>query len=66
MKVLLTILAVVLMAPVLLLVGIALGPVALVGLFIGGFALIWGALFWFVDRAKSHHGRGTRVPPLHP
>jgi hypothetical protein len=54
------------MAPVLLLVGIALGPVALVGLFIGGFALIWGALFWFVDRAKSHHGRGTQVPPLHP
>ena len=42
MKVLLTILAVVLMAPVLLLVGIAMGPAALVILFIVGFALIMG------------------------
>lgn len=66
MKVLLTILAVVLMAPVLLLVGIAMGPAALVILFIVGFALMWSALFWLVDRAKSHHARRTRVPPLHP
>jgi hypothetical protein len=66
MKVLLTILAVVLMAPLLLLVGIAMGPAALVILFIVGFALIWAALFWLVDRAKSHHARRTRVPPLHP
>ncbi len=36
MKVLLTIFAVVLMAPVLLLIGIALGPAALVMLFIVG------------------------------
>ena len=66
MKVLLTILAVVLAAPVLLLVGIAMGPAALVGLFIVGFALIWAALFWLVDSVKSHHARRTGVPPLHP
>ena len=64
MKVLLTIFAVVLMAPVLLLVGIALGPAALVMLFIAGFALIWAALFWLVDRARSHYARRTPVPPL--
>jgi hypothetical protein len=66
MKVLLTILGVVLVAPVLLLVGIGMGPAALVILFIVGFALIWAALFWLVDRARLHHARRTRVPPLHP
>jgi predicted MFS family arabinose efflux permease len=64
MKVLLAIFAVVLMAPVLLLVGIALGPAALVILFIGGFALIMAGVVWLVDSAKSHHARRTRVPPL--
>jgi hypothetical protein len=64
-KVLLTILAVVVMAPVLLLIGIALGPAALVILFIVGIALIMAGLVWLVDRAKSHHARRTRVPPLH-
>ena len=65
MKVLLTILAVVLVAPVVLLIGIALGPAALVMLFIVGFALIMAGMVWLVDRAKSHHARRTRVPPLH-
>jgi hypothetical protein len=63
-KVLLTILAVVLMAPVLLLVGIALGPAALVILFIVGIALIMAGPVWLVDRARSHHARRTPVPPL--
>ena len=65
MKVLLTILALVVMAPVLLLIGIALGPAALVILFIVGIALIMAGLVWLVDRAKSHRTRRTRVPPLH-
>ncbi len=65
MKVLLTIFAVVLMAPVLLLVGIAMGPAALVMLFIVGIALIMAAPVWLLDRAWSHHARRTRVQPLH-
>jgi hypothetical protein len=54
MKVLLTILAVVMLTPVLFLVGIALGPVILVLLFIGGIALMAIALGWLVDRATWH------------
>ena len=65
MKVLLTIVAVVLVAPVLLLVGIALGPAGLVILFIVGIALIMAGPVWLVDRARSHYARRTRVPPLH-
>jgi hypothetical protein len=65
MNVLLTIFAVVLMAPVLLLVGIALGPAALVILFIAGIVLVIAGPVWLVDRAMSHHARRTRVPPLH-
>ena len=64
MKVLITIFAVVLMAPVLLLVGIALGPAGLVMLFIVGIALIMAGPVWLVDRARSHYARRTRVPPL--
>lgn len=62
MKVLLVILVVVLMAPVLLLVGIALGPAALVMLFILGFALIVSGLVWLVDGARSRYAPRTRVP----
>ena len=65
MKVLLTIFAVVLMAPMLLLVGIALGPAALVILFIGGIALIMAVPVWLVHMARLHYARRTRVPPLH-
>ena len=65
MKVLLTIFAVVLMAPVLVLVGIALGPAALVMLFIVGIAVIMAVPVWLVERAWSHHARRTRVQPLH-
>ncbi len=60
MKVLLTILAVVLMAPVVLIIGIALGPAALVMLFIVGFALIIAGMVWFVDSVKSHQARRVR------
>jgi Na+-driven multidrug efflux pump len=66
MKALLTILALVLVAPVLLLVAIALGPAILVILFIAGIALMVMALVWFVERTKSRHTRRTPVPPLHP
>ena len=65
MKVLLTIFAVVLISPVLVLVGIGLGPAALVMLFIVGIAVIMAAPVWLVDRAWSHHARRTRVQPLH-
>jgi predicted MFS family arabinose efflux permease len=64
MKVLLTIFAVVLMAPVLLVVGIALGPAALVILFIVGIALIMAVPVWLVERARSHHARRVRVQAL--
>jgi hypothetical protein len=53
-KVLLTILFVVLALPVLLVVGIALGPAALVMLFIVGIALITVGLLRLVDRARPH------------
>jgi len=64
MKVLLTIFAVVLMAPVLFVVGIALGPAALVILFIVGIALIMAVPVWLVERARSHHARRVRVQAL--
>jgi hypothetical protein len=64
MKVVLTALAVVLTAPVLLLVGIAMGPAALVILFIVGIALIMSGPVWFVDRARSRYARRTGVRPL--
>lgn len=64
MKVLLTIFVVVLMAPVVLLVSIAMGPAALVILFIVGIALIMAGPVWLVDRARSHNARRTPVPPL--
>ncbi len=64
MKVLLTIFVVVLMAPVVLLVSIALGPAALVILLIVGIALIMAVPVWLVDRARSHEARRTPVPPL--
>ena len=65
MKVLLTIFGVVLISPVLVLVGIGLGPAALVMLFIVGIAVIMAVPVWLVDRAWSHHARRTRVQPLH-
>ena len=65
MKVLLTMFAVVLMTPVLLLVGIAMGPAALVILFIVGIAVIMAGPVWLVERWRSHYARRTRVPPLH-
>jgi hypothetical protein len=63
MKVLLTILAVVLMAPVLPLVGIALGPAALVILFIVGIALIMagpGRSGWLRERGRITRARAFR------
>ena len=65
MKVLLTMFGVVLISPVLVLVGIGLGPAALVMLFIVGIAVIMAVPVWLVDRAWSHHARRTRVQPLH-
>ncbi len=66
MKVVLTIvaapIALVLAAPLLLLIGIALGPAALVILFIAGFAFIISGLLWLVQRANVRH---NRVPPTH-
>jgi hypothetical protein len=54
MKVLITLLLVVLALPVLLVVGIALGPAALVMLFIGGIALITVGILRLADRARPH------------
>jgi len=65
MKVLLTILALVLVTPVVFLVGIALGPAILVLLFIGGIALVVIALGWVVDRAEWHHSRRAHETSLH-
>lgn len=65
MKVLLTIVAVVLMAPVLLLVGIAMGPAALVILFIVGIALITAGPVWLVAIARSHYARPHAGTALH-
>ena len=64
MKVLLTVLAVVLMLPVILVVGIALGPAILVIVFIVGIAMVVLAVGWLADRARWHRSRRTRVPPL--
>jgi hypothetical protein len=60
-RVLLAICAVVLMAPVLLVIGIALGPAALVMLFIAGCTAIVLSLVGMVSR----HSRDGRVPPFH-
>jgi hypothetical protein len=54
MKVVITLLLVVLALPVLLVVGIALGPAALVMLFIGGIALITVGILRLADRARPH------------
>jgi hypothetical protein len=60
-KVLFAVLAIVLMLPVLVVVGIALGPAALVILFVIGCALP----ILMVERARERHTRGTWVPTLH-
>jgi hypothetical protein len=60
-KVLFAVLVIVLMLPVLLLVGIALGPAALVILFVIGCTLP----VLLVERARSRNTHGSRVPPLH-
>jgi di/tricarboxylate transporter len=52
-KLLSTILAIVLMVPVVLLVGVALGPAALVLLFIAGIAFVVGALIQLGTRVGS-------------
>ena len=65
MTVLFTLLAVVLLIPVLLVVAIALGPAILVMLFIGGIALVVIALAWTVERAHSRHARRKGIPPVH-
>jgi hypothetical protein len=62
MKVLLTILAVLMIAPVLVLIGIALGPAILVMLFIFGIALMVIALGWLIDKAMWHHSQRTSAP----
>ncbi len=59
MKVVLVILGAVLAAPVVLVVGIALGPAALVMLFIGGFALIVCGLGLLIERAGLRHTHRT-------
>ena len=61
MRVLLAVVGVVLMAPVLLLVGIALGPAALVMLALSGSALLVVAVGEAVLRLTRH----SRVPPVH-
>jgi hypothetical protein len=58
MTVLLTLLIIVLALPVLLLVAFALGPAALVMLFIGGIAMITVGILWLVDQGKSHSAPG--------
>ncbi|MFZ0381829.1 MAG: hypothetical protein WCD11_05455 [Solirubrobacteraceae bacterium] len=54
MKILTTILFVVFALPVVLVVGIALGPAALVMLFIVGIALVTVGLLQLVNRARPH------------
>ncbi|MGB0092461.1 MAG: hypothetical protein WBP81_08005 [Solirubrobacteraceae bacterium] len=61
MSVLLAIFTVVLMVPVLLVVAIALGPAALVILFLIG----WASFVLLVEGAALRHKRHRRVPPLH-
>jgi hypothetical protein len=53
-KVVVAVLGFLLALPVLLLVGLALGPVALVILFISGIALVTVGLVWMLDRARTH------------
>jgi len=65
MNVLFAILAGVLILPMLLLVGIALGPAALVILFIVGFALIVTGVIGLIEGARSRYARHKGAPPLH-
>jgi hypothetical protein len=53
-KVVVAVVGFLLALPVLLLVGLALGPVALVILFISGIALVTVGLVWMLDRARTH------------
>jgi hypothetical protein len=50
-----TVAGLLLVAPVVLLVGIALGPAILVMLFIGGFAVVICGLLWAVERVVARH-----------
>lgn len=54
MKVVLAVLGLFLLLPVLILVGLALGPAILVMLFISGIALVTVGLAWMLDRARTH------------
>ena len=54
MKVVVGILALLLLLPVLILVGIAMGPAILVILFISGIALVTVGLAWLLDLARTH------------
>jgi len=47
--------------PVLFLVAVALGPAFLVMLFV----VAWAVPVLLLQRAWSHRGRRTRVPPVH-
>jgi hypothetical protein len=54
MKVVVGVLAFLLLLPVLILVGIAMGPAILVILFISGIALVTVGLAWLLERASVH------------
>ena len=54
MKVVVAFLGFLLLLPVLILVGIAMGPAILVILFISGIALFTVGLAWMLDRARTH------------
>jgi hypothetical protein len=54
MKVVVAVLGFLLLLPVLILVGIAMGPAILVILFISGIALLTVGLAWMLDRARTH------------
>jgi hypothetical protein len=54
MKLVVAILGFLLVLPMVILVGMALGPAILVILFISGIALITVGLAWMLDRAKTH------------
>lgn len=54
MKVVAAVLGFLLVLPVMLLVGVALGPAILVILFISGIALLTVGLLWMLDRARTH------------
>ena len=53
-KVVVSVLGFLLLLPVLVLIGIASGPVMLVLLFISGIALVTVGLLWMFDRARTH------------